>query len=545
LADSTKIQYCSATGNLTGFARVGGIVGAVYSDEDGNVNIDNDSYVGGTIAVNSTRNAYSGGIVGYSQGWISDSYAYGITLNSVNGGHYLAGAAGLLQGNSPTASIYNSYAVVSSYLGTDPTYDMPFMASLDGSSILPVYDCVWVETNAAYTQPEPPQAGWGFWSPNTGAVLATDLNSTPTVNILNSSIPGTFLVGSTYPILAWQGSAGRVYVDPVAGIAGRTPGSTPSYTPNTDTTAIFVDGTVAGSGTGTKTDPFNTIDLAIDATSAWAGSRVIYISNLVTISTTDTWTLPTGWIIQRSSEYPGYLFNVNMPQGASVHLSVDCVVDGNSTRFTSATNSLFYVASGSVDITTNGVLRNNYAGDGGAVQVFGGNLNLLGGSISGNKAAINGGGVTVLNAGTFVMNSGSISGNTAANNGGGVSVFNGSQFTVTGGTISGNTARAGNGIYIGGLVGTTAVTFTVTPGSGTFNLADTIYLSDGTQIYVSATLVNITGSLIIQSENTTSGYVVVTCSTQGIANSGFNAGKFTYVDSSHTLQRNLATIYIV
>jgi hypothetical protein len=74
---------------------------------------------------------------------------------------------------------------------------------------------------------------------------------------------------------------------------------------------------------------------------------------------------------------------------------------------------------------------------GGGVRVNrGGVFTMNDGSITGNRAHINGGGVFV--AGVFTMNGGRILNNTAHSNGGGVFVVeNSGTFTKTGGVIEG------------------------------------------------------------------------------------------------------------
>jgi len=67
-----------------------------------------------------------------------------------------------------------------------------------------------------------------------------------------------------------------------------------------------------------------------------------------------------------------------------------------------------------------------------------------GGTISGNTAYINGGGVSIASGGTFNMYGGTISGNIVnMGNGGGVGIDGagtaGGTFNMHGGTISGNT----------------------------------------------------------------------------------------------------------
>jgi parallel beta-helix repeat protein len=99
-----------------------------------------------------------------------------------------------------------------------------------------------------------------------------------------------------------------------------------------------------------------------------------------------------------------------------------------------------------------GEIRNNTAsggsGVGAGVYISGNSAFLMsGGTVSGNIASTNGGGVYVYN-GTFTLSGGTVSGNTASGNGGGVYVNSGA-FTLSGGTVSGNTASGnGGGIYV-------------------------------------------------------------------------------------------------
>ncbi|MDR0643491.1 MAG: hypothetical protein LBG05_01060 [Treponema sp.] len=95
-----------------------------------------------------------------------------------------------------------------------------------------------------------------------------------------------------------------------------------------------------------------------------------------------------------------------------------------------------------------GTISGNTAdSNGGGVSVGRGSFTMTGGTISSNTAASLGGGVYV-NEGIFTMAGGTISDNTADSNGGGVNVDRGS-FTMTGGTISGNTAGvSGGGVLV-------------------------------------------------------------------------------------------------
>jgi hypothetical protein len=68
---------------------------------------------------------------------------------------------------------------------------------------------------------------------------------------------------------------------------------------------------------------------------------------------------------------------------------------------------------------------------------------MTGGTISGNDADSDGGGVTVTAGNTFNMTGGEITGNAAVGNGGGVFLFSGSTFT--GNPRIGNPVTSGSG----------------------------------------------------------------------------------------------------
>ena len=126
---------------------------------------------------------------------------------------------------------------------------------------------------------------------------------------------------------------------------------------------------------------------------------------------------------------------------------------------------------GTFNMTGGTISGNNVSsGSGGGVYVRG-TFNMTGGTISGNNAQ-SGGGVYVYSNGTFTMNGGEIRNNTADNNsvgnGGGVAVFGGS-FTMTSGTISDNTAKEnGGGVYVD------KNSFTMEGGTITNNTADAV-----------------------------------------------------------------------
>ena len=118
--------------------------------------------------------------------------------------------------------------------------------------------------------------------------------------------------------------------------------------------------------------------------------------------------------------------------------------------------------------------------------VVSGTFNMYGGSITGNTAKNNGGGVFMYKKTTFTMENGTITGNNAGS-GGGVCVVSNVTFNMKDGTISGNNATR-NG---GGVCGATDATFTF---NGTVNITGNCKggtLNDETGKYTGGTKNNV------------------------------------------------------
>lgn len=90
-------------------------------------------------------------------------------------------------------------------------------------------------------------------------------------------------------------------------------------------------------------------------------------------------------------------------------------------------------------------------GSGGAVAAFFGvtELNIKGGTLTGNSAQQFGGGVFLYQATNVTISGGTISKNKALRSGGGVCLREGSAVKQTGGSIENNVAKVGGGIYSG------------------------------------------------------------------------------------------------
>lgn len=95
------------------------------------------------------------------------------------------------------------------------------------------------------------------------------------------------------------------------------------------------------------------------------------------------------------------------------------------------------------------------SGNGGAIAMLGGTLNLSGGNIYNNSATNNGGGISVKYSASATMSGGYIGqyghGNNSGSEGGGIYVGENSTFTMTGGVIGGNGNKNASGEEGGGL----------------------------------------------------------------------------------------------
>ncbi len=87
--------------------------------------------------------------------------------------------------------------------------------------------------------------------------------------------------------------------------------------------------------------------------------------------------------------------------------------------------------------------------NGGGLANYGGTATLTNCTVSGNTAAINGGGLYITSSGTTTLTDCTVSGNIAGQNGGGLYVNNYGAATLTNCTVSGNTAgNNGGGLYV-------------------------------------------------------------------------------------------------
>lgn len=279
-------------------------------------------------------------------------------------------------------------------------------------------------------------------------------------------------------------------------------------TTSATSTAIYLNGSNGndsydGSTSDNAVKTFSRAKELAAALAAETGETVtIYITGTVNISG-DITLSGIDAIVKRDPSFNGYLMKVN--SGATATLS-SITIDGNSEEVTTVVkSSLIYCFYGTLNIQDGTVLQNNvitstgsFKSLGGAVYVFGGTLNMTGGSITNNTANL-GGGVFV-GAGVMNMSGGVISSNHAVDNyftinsteyrfpasGGGICVYDNRSvvnisdhaqiinntsedmgggisvgiylrssysetLNMTGGTVSGNSAgSAGGGIFIQG-----------------------------------------------------------------------------------------------
>jgi uncharacterized repeat protein (TIGR02543 family) len=219
------VRYCSNTGDVTGRGRMGGIVGAVYCLSDGGVVVDQCFNTGYIKSVYSTKKIFTGGIVGYCEGYITNCYNQGNM--ETNNGHYLAGIVGILTGAPPVypvASMSNCYSTAN-FTGYAVGYDRWLWASADFNPAVHITNCFYLATNSDMTQPNTDDS-WGTQT-HVSPVTVAELQGTAEMTGSNRSgafsgyvVPSylgaadvdnpnglygfTYGQASSYPILAWQ-----------------------------------------------------------------------------------------------------------------------------------------------------------------------------------------------------------------------------------------------------------------------------------------------------------------------------------------------------
>jgi hypothetical protein len=548
IASPFHVQASSASGNITGFSRVGGVVGSVYCGFYGNVVVDNCYFASGTpiLAQLSTADtadrSYGGGVVGYCQGYISNSYA--VAALSRSGGRYIAGIVSLLQGNGPQARLSNSYAAVSFGGQSDPDYDRPLYDSNDYSNGVQINNCLYDSTLAGEYENivGTDDNQWGIWT-KTGSGDEEAMKGDGDVTVYSpgddpdsENLPALTVLGGAfaadtstpendgYPILAWQSSPSLlpVYI----------PGDG-SYTPPTET-GIFIDG-VNGDDENDGTsaiDAVKTLLRALNLATRTVPAQTIFVIDTVTLNNGSNpqlnlaGTQYEGITIRRSRLFNGTLFQ--KPIGITATVS-GVTIDGNKSKVSAAfsliTSRGYSLTDDILTIGSGAVLIDNICSEGGAVDVLSGMVNMTAGTLSGHETR-RGGAVYVADGAAFDMSGGTISENTAQNvgggvatrgpfnfsggsisdntitspngNGGGVAVMGNGAFTFSGGTLSGNTAADGSAVYVDSTDGSLA-TFSIT--SSNLRLYGTIYLSPGTSVTTTVSLTSLLNPLNIVTDS--------------------------------------------
>lgn len=250
---------------------------------------------------------------------------------------------------------------------------------------------------------------------------------------------------------------------------------------------VYVNGkTGDDNNPGTEAEPVKTFARAKELMEE-LNSDIIWVTGALQVDgTTETWNLG-GKMVMRDGAYNGDLVQVTNKGRLTLE---DIVLDGGckngatgiATGGDGSGGSLVAVRGRDGDamddrstltISAGAILRNNVIRladksdgslpeSGGGVFAAYGNVNVEGGTITGNKAVYGGGICGVYNA-KVTMSSGEISGNSAIKDyntlvgssgtgtGGGVCVWRGATMDFSGGTISGNKAfNRGGGISVGG-----------------------------------------------------------------------------------------------
>ena len=186
--------------------------------------------------------------------------------------------------------------------------------------------------------------------------------------------------------------------------------------------------------------------------------------------------------------------------GGSVKISGGAIKENKANQ---SGGGIYHYSAYGVTISGDAIIRNNTTSNsGGGICMNSGSLDVKSGTISGNTATSSGGGI-YFSAQTLEISGGTIGGTSdsdknTAKNGGGVFVANYSELNMKDGTISGNTASGdGGGVYVTGSTST----FTMT--GGTAKISGNTANGSGGGVYVSASTFKMSGGAI--SGNTSDG----------------------------------------
>lgn len=161
-------------------------------------------------------------------------------------------------------------------------------------------------------------------------------------------------------------------------------------------------------------------------------------------------------------------------RSGTFNMSVNAAVSSNTAKsggngggvYVADSNTTFTMESGSIS-------GNTASKDGGGVRLDKGTFNMSGSAVVSRNTADGYGGGVDANNGTFTMSGGSITGNSTTGDdanfcgGGGVDVYNGGSFTMSGGSITGNNSLRGGGVELNG--------------SGTMTVSGSVQITDNWQ----------------------------------------------------------------
>jgi hypothetical protein len=340
------------------------------------------------------------------------------------------------------------------------------------------------------------------------------------------------LVTGNYPEFVWRGTAGfaiRAYDN---GLPVPPP-------PSTDAPgAVFLDGRLTSSGTGTQDDPINNWDDAVAAL-ATAGTQTIYIMGTVTVSASTTFSL-SGADVVRSDTWNGALFRVT---GGTVYFS-GITIDGNMDNMGGTCVALIDARGGSLILGSGTILQNNLAGGGGGLRLLdSASAEMLGGAIIADNEVVNyGGGVGVFGYSTFTMSGGLIEENLADIRGDAVDVSDNGTFYWYGGALNPSSDRFSSGITV--TVNDSNATFEINQAQAgsTSSIDGVIYLVDNAEIDVASGLSGLT--LTIECEAPDLGDVVARAVTYTFDADDVDA--FVYTDGSYVFATDdEITIYLI
>ena len=170
--------------------------------------------------------------------------------------------------------------------------------------------------------------------------------------------------------------------------------------------------------------------------------------------------------------------------------ALDCQIEGGCITGNTATNGggIYGSHNSTTELSGSALVNGNRCSSYGGGVYTAGLLDMKGGTVSGNKSDLNGGGLYANADGSIVISDGTVCNNSAKNGGG---VYDNNDMTLSGGVITGNSASgAGGGIRLGNVTDSQpeARTLTVTGGTVSKNSAKNgggIYVGVGAEMKAS------------------------------------------------------------